>query len=250
MSAIKVKSYSALAEYYDLVMNQKRYKKWQKLVGLYLKKYQIKKEAALDIACGTGRISKILKDLGFKKVVGVDISGEMLKVARKKYPSIKFIQSDMRNYKLRDKFDLIVCFYDSLNYLTAKKDIQMTFKNIAHHLKDEGIFIFDMNTFAGIKIKQSQPDQSVMVGLNKIIFKSSGRGNLWKLDIKIIKADGKVLAERHVERGYSLPEINSLLLKAHFKPLDIQKEICYFLNRKQTSRLYIIARKQRNIINK
>jgi SAM-dependent methyltransferase len=64
---------------------------------------------ALDAACGTGRHTRRLVKLGHE-VVGIDLSGEMLNVARANVPEATFLEADLRHIPVDDGgFDLVVC---------------------------------------------------------------------------------------------------------------------------------------------
>jgi ubiquinone/menaquinone biosynthesis C-methylase UbiE len=49
---------------------------------------------ALDAACGTGRHTECLCARGFD-TIGVDVTPEMLAIARRKAPSAKFVSGDL-----------------------------------------------------------------------------------------------------------------------------------------------------------
>jgi ubiquinone/menaquinone biosynthesis C-methylase UbiE len=70
-------------------------------------------ESVLDIACGTGIVARIAKERVGEggRVVGVDISVDMLSVARNVAPGIEFREGSAAALPLRDgeKFDVIVC---------------------------------------------------------------------------------------------------------------------------------------------
>ncbi len=64
---------------------------------------------AIDIACGTGRYSKILKKLGIS-VTGVDQSPAMLSQAKKKATGVKFIKGKITNLPFnQEHFDFAIC---------------------------------------------------------------------------------------------------------------------------------------------
>lgn len=100
----------------------------------------------LDLACGTGTMSLLLKNRGYR-VTGIDLSEEMLSVAdHKAQGEIPFIKADMRDFRLEKPVDACVCCLDSLNHLASIEDVEATFKCVHESLKDGGIFIFDVNT--------------------------------------------------------------------------------------------------------
>jgi len=70
---------------------------------------QRKPGRALDAACGTGRHSRRLVELGHD-VVGVDLSPGMLGVARQQVPQARFLEADLRAMPVDDgAVDLVVC---------------------------------------------------------------------------------------------------------------------------------------------
>lgn len=94
----------------------------------------------LDLGCGTGvPIGKYFKENNFH-VTGVDSSSEMLKLARKHDSNGVFIQGDMRELSLNEKFDAIIAWH-SFFHLNQEEQRKM-FIIFAHHLNDNGILIF------------------------------------------------------------------------------------------------------------
>ena len=84
-------------------------------------------DSALDVACGTGRLTKILIDSKIKKVTGTDISDQMMNAA-KIYCNNKgvFVKNDATSLDFSDeKFDLAISFrfLDHLPYEEKKKAI-------------------------------------------------------------------------------------------------------------------------------
>ena len=68
-------------------------------IGLHLKNSNI--GVALDIGCGVGRVTRALAKR-FNRVCGVDVSGEMIRLARSLHPdheNISFYESDGETYK-------------------------------------------------------------------------------------------------------------------------------------------------------
>jgi len=63
----------------------------------------------LDLCCGTGDQLKKLSDAGFNHLTGVDLSTEMLKVARKGNKIANILESDVQHTGLPDaSFDIII----------------------------------------------------------------------------------------------------------------------------------------------
>ena len=54
----------------------------------------------LDIGCGVGNLTKYIMDKGFN-VEGIDLSKEMLNIAKQKFNDIKFCEMDMKKITLK-----------------------------------------------------------------------------------------------------------------------------------------------------
>lgn len=72
----------------------------------------------LDVGCGTGRLSRYIADKGFK-VTGMDLSDEMLSIARTKHPGIQFVKMDMRLLECAHEIDAVAFTY-SLFHIKEK----------------------------------------------------------------------------------------------------------------------------------
>ena len=239
-----------MAQFYDKLMGESKYPGWKVLIDEVVKKYQVKKGKCLDLACGTGNISRLLIESGFK-VVGVDFSREMVALAQEKFPSERFICADSRNFDLGSDAGLInfaVSFYDSLNYLLSDEAMLETFQSVHRNLESGGIFLFDMNPMEHIKIAQRFRPRVFEEGNLYSVFRFSGEDRFWILDIDLfIKETGdkyRLTRERHVERGYDQNSIKPLLEQANLKLLEVREEYkIYEDGKKHLSRLYFITQK-------
>jgi len=143
-------AYGDFSKYYDFLG-------WNKFAGsaafrikAFIKLRQIKPATVLDLACGTGELEKLLEKTGLK-FTGVDASGGMLKVARRKCPSVRFHNSDVASVNLKRKFDMVLFLFDSANHMNSLVHLKRVFKNARRHLGDGGFFIFDMLTEIGLE---------------------------------------------------------------------------------------------------
>ncbi len=69
------------------------------------------KPTAIDVACGLGHYSNVLRSLGFE-VLGVDVRKDNVEEARRRYPDAKFEVADAEDPGLSKlgTFDLVFCF--------------------------------------------------------------------------------------------------------------------------------------------
>lgn len=100
----------------------------------------VKHKKVLDLGCGSGYGSRILKALGAKEVFGVDISKEAVEYARSTYgnQNVKFLTADVEKLPLfKERFDTIAAF-EILEHLQNHNSF---LKGIKKNLKPDGIFL-------------------------------------------------------------------------------------------------------------
>lgn len=102
----------------------------------------------LDLCCGTGQLLKKVTERGYA-ATGLDLSPYQLRHAKHNAPKAKFVRADVRQYFLPERYDIITCLFDSLNYLLTPVGLKAAFTFARRHLNPDGLFIFDMNTEAG-----------------------------------------------------------------------------------------------------
>lgn len=135
--------YKKFGYYYDEVMAGLNYDLWLEFVEPYLKP----NSSILDLACGTGTFATMCKLKGYD-VSGLDLSESIIEIANEKKKinrlDIPFYVEDMTNFNLNRKFDIITCFFDSVNFLKDIKQINKMFDCVYKHLNNNGLFIFDI----------------------------------------------------------------------------------------------------------
>ncbi|QOR65603.1 class I SAM-dependent methyltransferase [Cytobacillus suaedae] len=166
-------SYQQFAYLYDELMKDIDYNQWisfvkESLPGELTSKSKLR---VLDLACGTGELSVRLADEGYE-VTGVDLSEEMLAVAGEKAmekgKQITLFQQNMMELEGHEKFDVILCFCDSLNYLGSSDEVRQTFQCIFNQLVDGGLFLFDVHSI--YKMNQIFADQTFVSNADDISY--------------------------------------------------------------------------------
>lgn len=106
----------------------------------------------LDLGCGTGTLTEKLATQG-AQVTGIDLSEQMIEIAKnKKGAQAHYEVCAMQDFQLEEKYDLIVCAIDALNYLTTWEEVVTTFERVYAHLKEDGTFIFDVHSLEKMAI--------------------------------------------------------------------------------------------------
>lgn len=114
-------------------------------------KYAGSRGAALELACGTGRVLFPVAQSGVR-VVGVDHSPWMLAKAKEKFgrlpgavqERIGLLEGDMRTLHLEQKFDLIYLPFNTFLLMKSVEDQLAVFETVRNHLKPRGVFAFDI----------------------------------------------------------------------------------------------------------
>lgn len=111
-----------------------------------INKYFDKNSSILDIGCGAGRLCFALKNLGYKRITGIDFSSKMIKYAKKlnreKKGNIKFKLKNIVNFKTKIKYDNAFFSYNGLMTIPKIDNRINALKNIYNILNNNGLLIF------------------------------------------------------------------------------------------------------------
>jgi len=176
--------YEQFSRFYDIVMGDRSYA--ANFIRGLIAQYKPEAKTVLEIACGTGAILGFLADT--YEVTGLDNSRQMLALARKKLPHIRFYQQPMTSFHVAKQFDAIVCVFDSINHLLSFVEWKKVFRQVALHLNHDGLFVFDVNTLGKLQRLTKGPAWSKEFDRDLVIIKVTGgrRGN-FEWDVKIFE---------------------------------------------------------------
>ncbi|EAD7994252.1 class I SAM-dependent methyltransferase, partial [Listeria monocytogenes] len=151
-------SYEYFPGFYDRLMDSELYDEWLEFSADFIGDAPKK---VLDLACGTAEFALRLSFSGHQ-VTGVDLSKEMVAVAKEKVAAaeidLPIIEQDMSKLALKQTFDVVTCFCDSLNYLETEQALEATIQAVSAHLEPNGLFLFDVHSV--FKIEQGFKDYS------------------------------------------------------------------------------------------
>ncbi|MCR2803794.1 class I SAM-dependent DNA methyltransferase [Paenibacillus soyae] len=230
-------SYGQFALVYDQLMEDMPYADWLGFAREAWSRYGIP-ASVVDLGCGTGSLAIPLARSGFH-VYGIDLSSDMLSVARSKWDetpqqavrsragTIRWLQQDMREWELSEPVDAVISFCDCLNYLTEEEDIEAAFRRTCEALKPGGSFLFDMHPPSQlIRYAEEQP----------FVLDERDIAYIWTCDFEpsrcfiehhlTIFARGSEspsfhrFEETHLQRAYDPDWIESALRKAGFRTVD------------------------------
>ncbi len=239
-------SYDKFYRFYDRVMGDRS--EAATYIRSLTNRYSPQAKTVLEIACGTGGILGILS--ASYDVTGLDCSRPMLAIARKKLPHVRFFRQDMTSFHIARQFDAIVCVFDSINHLLRFADWRKVFCRVALHLKDDGVFIFDVNTLGKLQRLVNGPAWERWIGHDLAIVKvTGGRRGAFEWDVKIFERQNgnsySLFHEKISEIAFPKQQIVSSL-QSHFKEVKVldpfgakasdRSERLYFVCRVRTPR--------------
>jgi SAM-dependent methyltransferase len=169
---------------------------------------------------------------------GIEMSSDMIQRAKareieSKEGSFKSIAGDIRKTKLDRSFDVLVSLFHVISYQTTNEDLKSTFENAAYHLKQDGVFIFDV--WYGPAVISIKPTVRVMtMNDNEIQLTRIAEPVLYE-DKNIVEVNYTLFVEniadnsfqkineRHTMRYFTTPEIRLLLNQNGFDLLQSEE---------------------------
>lgn len=246
--------YKDFAFFYDLLMKNADYEsRFDYIIGL-LAENGIGEGILLDMACGTGTLSKMFAQKGFD-VVGVDASEEMLSKAQEKKLEENFdalfLCQKMEELDLFGTIDAAVCTLDSLNHVTEKEKIREIFRRVALFMNDGGVFVFDVNTL----YKHRE-----VLGNNAFVFDTENVFCAWQntlledgettqIDLDIFESDEEKddvyvrYSEEFFERGYELNFLKKTLEQFRFEVVGIYDDMTKEPIKENSERAVFVCKK-------
>ncbi len=230
---MKDKQYSSLASVYDRLNYGCNYETIADFLTNEIRSNErIKTSLVLDLACGTGKLTFLLRDRGFD-MTGIDLSEEMLSQAKdvcyeKNISDILWLCQDMTDFELYGTVDACVCTLDSINYLTKLSDVKRCFSLVHNYLIPDGVFVFDINTPKRFKCFYGQNDY-VLEDKNTLLAWQNDyneKTKLCKFYLSIFEEQQNGSYERYdevqVERCYSRKQIERALSECGFEIIHVK----------------------------
>jgi len=102
----------------------------------------------LDVACGTGRLTRAIAAAGIE-TVGIDLGREMLERARSldTAHAVEWIYGDVRTMQLNRRFRLILMTSHAFQHMITAADLEAFFARVREHLKPDGVFAFETRDY-------------------------------------------------------------------------------------------------------
>lgn len=243
-------SYSNMAQVYDKLMHRDiNYEEWADYIENLFDRYDINPQLVCDLACGTGNMTIPLARRGYD-MTGVDISEEMLNIARDKSEGldILFLNQNITDLDLYGTMGAFICMIDGLNYILPPKSLLKLFVRIKTcFIDDGGLFIFDISTEYKLK---NVIGSNTFIHCGKEIFYSwqnryFEKKRLSDMFLTFFVKDGRGYSrfeERHLQRAHGGKELIWLLKEAGFKTVDTYDALTFNKPQNDSERIVFVCR--------
>lgn len=243
-------SYVSLAKYYDNLTTDVPYGTFADFYEQIFNRFELKPNTVLDMACGTGTLTRILCERGYDMIAS-DGSPDMLMSAMDKLSDLEnmplLLCQNMDELDLYGTVDAIICSLDGINYV-QKDVLPEVLRRVMLFLEPGGIFIFDINT----------PEKLLGLDGEMFIDETDDVYCVWRAEhdveldacvygMDIFEKTGKLwrrTKEEHYEYIYKLDEMNTLLSAAGFEDINIFAELKLEAPKMGEQRVFFTARKQ------
>ena len=241
--------YDKFAYVYDKLINDVDYSAWADYYFKIFRRYGLKPTLGLDLGCGTGSMTTELARRGID-MTGIDISEDMLMVAREKSESdILYLHQDMTEFELYGTVDFIVSGLDCMNYITDKRSLLKVMKLANNYLNPNGLFIFDINTRH--KLENTLGNNSYIIEKDDVFCawqnEYDKKKNICDFYLAFFCKEGNTYTrfdEQHSERAYTIDEVSLLIEKSGMRLLKIYDELTFEAPRHNSERVFFVAQEQ------
>ena len=222
-------------EYFDKlapkrVKLRKKHRYYWKDISKYCSYFIRPDSSVIEIGCGCG---EFLGEIEAGRKVGIDFSGEMIRIARQQFPDYTFYQMEAKNIDLDEKFDVVIIS----NVLGSIDDVQKVFtqiRKLCHrdtkliindysHLWEPGLKLAE---FSGLKTKTPQQNWLSHQDVKNLLYLE---------DFELYKRTQRMLIP------FNIPGI-SWLINRYLGPLPFFRGLCinqfYFARLMEYARLH------------
>ena len=236
--------YTKLARYYDAIYhnivdyeNQTSY-----LERIFKKFHRGKINTILDIACGTGNFTFLFAQRGYK-VTGIDLSKDMIRVARAKRRVSKdnpeFFEMDMRHIHLNKKYDAATAPFGGFGYLLSYHDVREFLAGVKRSLNKNGLLIFEFWHVSAVRPEslskngfttfvKAQDRDKLIIRLDTSKFDPATDICDITFDTFVISIKTRRLldsfSEKHLLKTYTISEMTNLLQESGFRVLGFYED--------------------------
>ena len=200
----------------------------------------------LDVACGKGRHSKALAEMGFD-VTGIDLSFSSINEAKEfEDEKLHFFQHDMRLPFWINYFDYAFNFFTSFGYFKTRREHDNAIRTIAQSIKENGVFVID---FLNVHYAEDSMQKNLIKKIDDTEFhitKWHDEDHFFK-QIQVIDSSAKTLKHLYTERvaKFTLGDFTDMLSYQHMQIQEVFGDYQMGIyDVRKSPRLIIVAKKR------
>ncbi len=256
-------AYTGFARVYETLMDNIPYEEWFVYLKGLLMEYGVGKGSLVaELGCGTGTMTRLFAGEGYD-MIGIDLSEEMLDVARYDHPEVEedilYLNQDMREFELFGTVAAVISVCDSMNYLTTEEELLKVFQLVNNYLDPGGYFIFDMKTEYNYEVLmgdrviaenredcsliwENYYDKEKQLNQYDITIYSRAEFEEEDEDAEEMPPLYERMEESHLQRAYSVETVKELLEKAGLEFVAVYGGCSKDAPKEDSDRVYFVAR--------
>ena len=170
----------------------------------WLARKNLRPKTAMDLACGTGVLCRILRNSGIK-TAGMDFSSGMIAIAKAEDPDTCYEVADMITFRPETQYDLVTCTGDAINHIPDLADVQRIFDNVYTYTAPGGWFVFDILNES--EVSTSEPFDMDFTETTRVWFQMTRPGEK-KVNLKIrVYEEGVLAFEENIRETIHDPDV-------------------------------------------
>ncbi|MBR2049000.1 MAG: class I SAM-dependent methyltransferase [Oscillospiraceae bacterium] len=210
------------------------------LLLTWLKRNNVTPKTAMDLACGTGILCRILRAAGME-AAGMDLSDGMIAIAWENDPQGQYTVADMTTFRPADAYDLVTCTGDAVNHIPELGDVRRIFENVYSYLAPGGYFVFDLLNEK--EVSDSEPFEMDFTETTRVWFQMTRPGqNRVHLTVRVYESGVLALEEVIRETIHDPGEICRMLQQCGFRVIRCAD--CLLEDSGHGTTWFIVARKE------
>lgn len=230
-----VSNFQNYARFYDLLYAQKDYGLEANYVLETLRHREPGLQSILELGCGTGGHARAFASQGLD-VFGIDISPEMIELARSKFDdhsgqgSFSCAVGNICNFQSGRIFDVAVSLFHVMSYLTTNQAFVAALSNAASQIGAGGQFLFDVWHKEAVLAQRPEPrirkisDARLSISRQATPILEADRDCV-RINYDVVcedleKGQTEKFSEQHVMRYFSPDDIARFAEEAGFKVLE------------------------------
>ncbi len=208
-----------------------------------------KNDDLLDLGCGAGRHLVALFRAGYTRLVGLDLSQQLLTVARERLDeigagSVELARSDMRSIPYSGRFATALSLFTSFGYFDNMTEDEEVLVGVNRSLKDGGTFLIDtLNRDFVIANLVPREEKTLKIGALSIERRLSDDHTRVEKKTHLVKQDGTERVFHESVRMYTALEMESMLRRSGFGELRRYGSLRGDPHRADSERLVVVAKK-------